>query len=247
MGAAAHARAAGAHGRRGEPGAAALGAEPRAPRALAGRAPQRTARNRVGRRPQAACGLPAHRRTVARARTRRPSHPRAADDAVDDPQGPPSHPRDARTATAEAVAARARRDRPHRSRRPSACQARAAADARHHLSHGRLPVRHRLAHPGRDQPRRDEPRPEHEHLERGRRGLDAVHAVDVAPLGHRRVGRRGRGSVRPAGCDLQRRPLPRRRGRAEGPAAGDLRLQPCRVVRQRDPRDRRVTARRLRP
>ena len=86
-----------------------------------------------------------------------------------------------------AAAARARRERPRRSRRPAAREAGPAADARRHLPQRRLPVRHRLAHPRRDQPRGDEPRAEHARLERGRRRLDAVHALDLAALGHRRL------------------------------------------------------------
>ena len=55
------------------------------------------------------------------------------------------------------------------------------------LPQRRLPVRHRLARARRHQPRRDEPRPQHPRLERGRRRLDAVPALDLAALGRRCV------------------------------------------------------------
>ncbi len=93
--------------------------------------------------------------------------------------------RDAREAPAQATAARARRERPRRPGRPAARQAGRAEDARRHLPQRGLSLRHRLARAGRDQPRGDELRPEHARLERRRGRLDAVPALDLAPLGRR--------------------------------------------------------------
>ena len=87
----------------------------------------------------------------------------------------------------------------------------------------------------RDQQDRVELRAEHgPELGRGDR-LDAVHAVDLDPLGNRRRRRRHRRSVEPGRRDLLGGPVPRRVRRRGRPPTGGLLLQPRRLVRERRP------------
>ena len=116
-----------------------------------------------------------------------------------------------------------------------------------------LLLRRALAGPRRDQPDRVELRPEHGPELRGRRRVDAVHALDVAALGHGRGRRRAGQPVESGGRGLRRGALPRRRRRARLDRARDLRLQPRPVVRGRRPpaggalRRRSAARRRARP
>ena len=87
----------------------------------------------------------------------------------------------------------------------------------------------------------------------GARRLDAVHALDVAALGHGRGRRRAGRPVESGGRGLRRGALPRCGRRARSHRARDLRLQPRAVVRGRRPpagralRRRPAARRRARP
>ena len=118
---------------------------------------------------------------------------------------------------------------------PQRARLRGAAGA---LAARRRRLRDSVAGARRDQQDRDELRPQHGPELGRRRRLDAVHARHLAPLGHRRVGRRHRRSVEPGRRGLRGRPLPRRRRRRRGPRARGLRLQPRRLVRRRRARAR---------
>ena len=70
------------------------------------------------------------------------------------------------------------------------------------LAPGRSRLRDSVAGAGRDQQDRVELRPQHGAELRRRRRLDAVHALDLAPLGNGRERRRSRGSLGARGRDL---------------------------------------------
>ena len=66
----------------------------------------------------------------------------------------------------------------------------------------------------------------------GALGLDAVHALHLADVRHRREQGRQEGPLQPRRRDLRRRPLPQGRGLREGRPPLDLCLQPRRLVRR---------------
>ena len=102
-----------------------------------------------------------------------------------------------------------------------------------HLAGGRQRLRDPLGGARRDQQGRDqlraEPRAE---LGRSHR-LDAIHALDVGPLGNRRERGRRRRSEQPDGRDLQRSAVPRRLRRPVRHRPRGLLLQPRLLVRER--------------
>ncbi len=93
-------------------------------------------------------------------------------------------------------------------------------------------VRHPLGGPGGDQRDRDGLRPQPQRVLRGRAGLDAVHAVHLEDVRHRRQQGQAQGSVQPGRRDLRGRPLPQGRRLPGRRAPRDLRLQPRRLVRR---------------
>ena len=112
------------------------------------------------------------------------------------------------------------------------------------LAASRSGLRHPVAGARIHQQDRVELRPQHgAELGRGDR-LDAVHAGHVAPLGRRRGRRRHRRPVEPEGRRVCRRSVPRGRRRDERPLPRSLRLQPCRLVRERGSLARRCLRRR---
>ena len=100
------------------------------------------------------------------------------------------------------------------------------------LPGGRDRVRDPLGGAGGDQRDRDRLRPQPERVVRRRRGLDAVHPVDLADVRHRRQRGRPQGSLQPGRRDLRRGPLPVRRRLRGRRAPRDVRLQPRRLVRR---------------
>ena len=148
------------------------------------------------------------------------------------------------------------RDRRHPDARQPDLLARAARrgpDRRPELLHRQVPdpavpapalpgrrhrVRRALGGPGGDQRDRDRLRPQPQRLLRGRARVDAVHARDVEAVRRRRQQGRPEGPVQPGRRDLRHRPLPQGRRRRAGPAQGDLRLQPRRLVRRLRPHAR---------
>ena len=142
---------------------------------------------------------PAAPKNKKKKKHRRPTHAAAAGD-----QGRRSH---AGEPDLLVRAARSRADRrPELLHRQLPDPAVPAAD----LSGGRHPVQRAVAGPGRDQRDRDRLRPQPVGLHRGRRGLDAVHALDLEALRRRRQRRRRGRPLQPGRRDLQRRPLPAR-------------------------------------
>ena len=103
--------------------------------------------------------------------------------------------------------------------------------AEHALAPGRSGLRDSVAGAGRDQQDRVELRPQHGPELRRRRRLDAVHALDLAPLGNGRERRRSRGSLGARGRDLLGGPVPGGRRRAHRCLPRRLRVQPRRLVR----------------
>ena len=84
-----------------------------------------------------------------------------------------------------------------------------------------------------DQPDRDRFRHQPERLNRGRPGLDAVHAGHLEGVRGRRQQRRAQGSLQPGRRDLRGGELSGGLRRAGRPPRSDLRLQPRRLVRRR--------------
>ena len=145
--------------------------------------------------------------------------------------------------------------RPADARQPDALRGapRSRADRRAELLHRQVPhpalpaadlpgrrhrVRRALGDPGRDQRDRDRLRAQPQRLDRRRRGLDAVHALDVEALRRRRQPRRPQGPLQPGRRDLRRRALPEGRRRRPGRPRRGLRLQPRRLVRRLGPHAR---------
>ena len=154
--------------------------------------------------------------------------------------------RSRRRPTAAGDSARRAASRRRRTRRFSFALPGAGPDRRPELLHrhlpdpavpaadlpgGRDPVRRAVAGAGGDQRDRDRLRPQPVGLDGRRRRLDAVPALDVEAYGVDANGDGDRRSVQPGRRDLHRRPLPARGRRVQEHLAGDLRLQPRRLVR----------------
>ena len=165
---------------------------------------------------------------------RRPAHPRAGDDALDDAHGRCGGFRDARRAPPEAAAARAgrRANRVDLAGPPPAKPGQLRTLVTH-LPQRRRPVRHRLAHPRGNQSRRDQLRPATRmyRAQAPSAGCSSCPRPGGAGASTRRATgspirttRRTRSSARPATSTPP--------ARARHPARG-LRLQPRRLVRQR--------------
>ena len=101
-----------------------------------------------------------------------------------------------------------------------------------HLPGRRHPVRHPLGGPRGDQRDRDRLRAQPERVVRRRRRLDAVHALHLEDLRHRRQQGPPQGSLQPGRRDLRRRALPQGRRLRGRRSPRDLRLQPRRLVRR---------------